>query len=228
MRAGRPSERRFAPPRTPDQLTDQVGPISSALKDPPNAPEVIFIESLDAQTAPRHVQALVAQRSAGREFVAELRARGLNVQALRAATYEEGLTAAQAQAPITHLLAMEPAAPQLTARMQTWAEQTGVQLSIVPNELWLTTRNEWQEFASGRKELRMEFWYRRVRKARGWLMEPSAVDEPLGAFGTLIRRIGAACQRGRWYRVRRTSSNRDCAEGDQRGARRIGGTLRRD
>jgi len=131
------------------------------------------------------VQALVAQRSAGREFVAELRARGLNVQVLRAASYEEGLTAAHAQAPITHLLAMEPAAPQLTARMQTWAKKTSVQLSIVPNELWLTTRDEWEEFASGRKELRMEFWYRRVRKARGWLMEPSAGDEPLGGVWNL-------------------------------------------
>ena len=169
----------------PDQLTDQVGPIHAALLDVSSAPGVIFIESLDAQTAPRHVQALVAQRSAGREFVAELRARGLNVQALRAATYEEGLTAAHAQAPITHLLAMEPAAPQLTARMQAWAEQTGVQLSIVPNELWLTTRDEWEEFASGRKELRMEFWYRRVRKARGWLMEPGAADEPLGGVWNL-------------------------------------------
>ena len=169
----------------PDQLTDQVGPIHAALLDVSSAPGVIFIESLDAQTAPRHVQALVAQRSAGREFVAELRARGLNVQALRAATYEEGLTAAHAQAPITHLLAMEPAAPQLTARMQTWAEQTGVQLSIVPNELWLTTRDEWEEFAGGRKELRMEFWYRRVRKARGWLMEPGAADEPLGGVWNL-------------------------------------------
>lgn len=103
---------------------------------------------------------------------------------------------------------MEPAAPQLTARMQTWAEQTDVQLSIVPNELWLTTRDEWEEFASGRKELRMEFWYRRVRKARGWLMEPGAGDEPLGAYGTLIRRIGAVCQREQWCRARRTSLQR--------------------
>ena len=169
----------------PDQLTDQVGPIRAALQDPQRAPGVIFIESRDAQSAPRHLQALVAQRSAGREFIAELRARGLKVQELRADTYEDGLAAAQAGAPITHLLAMEPAAPQLTARMQTWAEQTGVQLSIVPNELWLTTRDEWEEFASGRKELRMEFWYRRVRKARGWLMEPGAGDEPLGGVWNL-------------------------------------------
>jgi deoxyribodipyrimidine photolyase-like uncharacterized protein len=82
----------------PDQLTDQVGPIHAALLDVSSAPGVIFIESLDAQTAPRHVQALVAQRSAGREFVAELRARGLNVQALRTATYEEAkLIRARAQ-----------------------------------------------------------------------------------------------------------------------------------
>ncbi len=169
----------------PDQLTDQVGPVRAALLDPSSAPSMIFIESLDAQTAPRHVQALVTQRAAGREFVAELRARGLKVQMLRAATYEEGLTTAHGQSPITELVAMEPSAPQLTARLRTWAEQAGVSLSFIPNELWLTTRDEWEEFTSGRKELRMEFWYRRVRKARGWLMEPGAGDEPLGGVWNL-------------------------------------------
>ena len=169
----------------PDQLTDQVGPVRAALLDPSSAPSMIFIESLDAQSVPRHVQALVAQRAAGREFVEGLRARGLKVQLLRATTYEAGLTAAHQHAPITHLLAMEPSAPQLTARVRIWAEQAGVNLNFTPNELWLTTRDEWEEFASGRKELRMEFWYRRVRKARGWLMESEASDQPLGGVWNL-------------------------------------------
>ena len=168
----------------PDQLTDQVGPVHVALQT--GAPvRIIMVESRDAQPAPRHVQALVAQRAAGREFAAEMRAKGLRVDLIRSATFEEGLDAARTHDPFARLTVMEPSAPQLAARLRAWATSAAVALTVAPNELWLTTREEWEEFARGRKELRMEFWYRRVRTARGWLMEPDGSGEPLGGVWNL-------------------------------------------
>ncbi|MFZ9141479.1 MAG: cryptochrome/photolyase family protein [Candidatus Limnocylindrus sp.] len=168
----------------PDQLTDQVGPVRDALLG--GAPvRIIMVESRDAQPAPRHVQALVTQRAAGREFAAEMRAKGLHVDLIQSGTFEEGLTTARTKDSFATLTLMEPSAPQLTARLHAWASSAAVTLEITPNELWLTTREEWEEFARGRKELRMEFWYRRVRAARGWLMEPDRSAEPLGGVWNL-------------------------------------------
>ena len=168
----------------PDQLTDQVGPVRAALRN--GSPmRIIMVESRDAQPAPRHVQSLVAQRAAGREFADEMRAQGLRVDHIKSTTFEEGLDAARTHGTFASLTVMEPSAPQLTARLQAWAESAAVTLEIVPNELWLTTRNEWEEFARGRKELRMEYWYRSVRTARGWLMEPGASGKPLGGVWNL-------------------------------------------
>jgi deoxyribodipyrimidine photolyase-like uncharacterized protein len=66
----------------PDQLTDQVGPVRAALHG--GSPvRIIMVESRDAQPAPRHVQALVAQRAAGREFATEMRAKGLRVDLIQ-------------------------------------------------------------------------------------------------------------------------------------------------
>ena len=168
----------------PDQLTDQVGPVRAALHG--GSPvRIIMVESRDAQPAPRHVQALVAQRAAGREFATEMRAKGLRVDLIQSETFEEGLDAARKGGAFASLTVMEPSAPQLTTRLHAWAESAAVTLEIAPNELWLTTREEWEEFAHGRKELRMEFWYRRVRAARGWLMEPGGSGKPLGGVWNL-------------------------------------------
>ena len=168
----------------PDQLTDQVGPVHVALQRGERVP-IIMIESRDAQPAPRHVQALVAQRAAGREYAAELRAKGLPVNLIQSETLEAGLDAARAREPFTRLMLMEPSSPQLATRLRAWAKTAEVTAEFLPNELWLTTRTEWDEYVQGRKELRMEFWYRRVRAARGWLMEPNGKGVPLGGVWNL-------------------------------------------
>ena len=74
----------------PDQLTDQVGPVFDALSSKKAKSTILMVESRDAQPAPRHVQALVTLRAAGREFAEQLRVQGLAVQLIQAETYEEG------------------------------------------------------------------------------------------------------------------------------------------
>ena len=96
----------------PDQLTDQVGPVYSALSSKKTRPTILMVESRDSQPAPRHVQALVTLRAAGREFAEQLRAQGLTVQLIQAETYEEGLSAACAAGRVTGLHVMEPSGPQ--------------------------------------------------------------------------------------------------------------------
>jgi deoxyribodipyrimidine photolyase-like uncharacterized protein len=64
-------------------------------------------------------------------------------------TLEDGLERARRESPFTRLTAMEPSGPQLAERLRTWAARVGVELVLVPNELWLTSRQEWDAFARG-------------------------------------------------------------------------------
>ena len=156
----------------PDQLTDQVGPVAEALAGDSNkAPQIIMVEARDAWALPRHIQALVSQVAAGREFASSLRGRGLTVIQVTSDSLESGLQQLAKTYTIKQCTVMEPASPEDLTRLRAAVAAAGIELNVVPNALWLTSRTAWDEFREGRRELRMEFWYRRVRADRGWLME---------------------------------------------------------
>ena len=156
----------------PDQLTDQVGPVAEALAGDSNkAPQIIMVEARDAWALPRHIQALVSQVAAGRDFASSLRGRGLTVIQVTSDSLESGLQQLAKTYTIKQCTVMEPASPEDLTRLRAAVAAAGIELNVVPNALWLTSRTAWDEFREGRRELRMEFWYRRVRADRGWLME---------------------------------------------------------
>ena len=170
-----------------DQLTDQVGPLrahldgTTALAEP-----ILVLEITSVRHEARHVQAVVLQIAALRGFVAELQARGIQTEVVQASTLGEALTAAQAQYKPAGITLMDPAQPQDLEVIQAWSAASGVPVEVVENQLWLTSVAEWDAFKKGRKELRMEYWYRRVRSARGWLMDERAgKSEPIGGTWNL-------------------------------------------
>ena len=164
-----------------DQLTDQVGPLRALLAgEAAFSLPVLVIEVTGNRRARRHIQAVAMQIAALRTFAHELTVRGLATEIVAAETLPAALTELHHRYQPSGLTVMDPAQPQERAAIESWGANCGVPISVVPNELWLTTREEWVEFRAGRKGLRMEFWYRRVRGARGWLMEPGDPTTPLG------------------------------------------------
>ena len=61
--------------------------------------------------------------------------------------------------------------------MQNWSESLGCQVDILPDDRFLTSHSEFAGWASGRKQLRMEYFYRDMRKKTGLLMHS---DKPVG------------------------------------------------
>jgi deoxyribodipyrimidine photolyase-related protein len=53
-------------------------------------------------------------------------------------------------------------------------EALGGSLDRVPNELWLSSDEDFDTWAQGRLSLRMEHWYRVERRRTGWLMSDAA------------------------------------------------------
>jgi deoxyribodipyrimidine photolyase-related protein len=77
----------------------------------------------------------------------------------------------------THLSVTEPAEWRLMQEMQGWAETLGIGVEILPDTRFLATHQEFADWADGKKQLRMEFFYREMRRKTGLLMDG---DEPLG------------------------------------------------
>jgi len=169
-----------------DQLTDQVGPVHALRADPHAFARPLFVaEVTGIRREKRHLQAVVMQVAALRAFAEELRRRGIETEVVAAETLELVLDQIRERHQPEAITLMDPAQPQDLAAVQAWASSTSTPVTIAENELWLTTRDEWTAFRSGRKELRMEYWYRRVRGARGWLMEEGDPSTPLGGTWNL-------------------------------------------
>jgi deoxyribodipyrimidine photolyase-related protein len=158
-----------------DQLNMQVGPLS---KLEPSQTTVLMVESLErGQSVPFHKQKLGLVYSAMRHFKLELERAGFTVNYQSCTKWIDGIRAHLEQFPGANLLLMEPADFGVDALLRTMIETHGGTLEVVENELWLSNDADFAAFAKGKKSLRMEFFYRKLREKTGWLMEAA---QPVG------------------------------------------------
>ncbi len=75
------------------------------------------------------------------------------------------------------LIIVEPGEYRVREEIQQTADQAGIPLEIRVDRHFLTTIEQFAQHARGRKQLRMEFFYREVRKQHQVLMEDG---EPIG------------------------------------------------
>tara|TARA_Y100001968_G_scaffold327036_1_gene371265 strand:- start:194 stop:1726 length:1533 start_codon:yes stop_codon:yes gene_type:complete len=61
--------------------------------------------------------------------------------------------------------------------MQQWQNQLGIPVEICDDDRFIATLEQFSEWADGRKQWRMEYFYREMRKLTGLLMEG---DKPIG------------------------------------------------
>ena len=124
--------------------------------------------------------------SATRHFAAEQRARGrpLHYIALDDAA-NRGTLAAELRATIA---ALRPQALVMTApgdwrvltALRAVAADTGLALDVREDRHFFATVREFRAHAQGRKQLRMEFFYREMRRRQRVLMDPADPAQPEG------------------------------------------------
>ena len=71
----------------------------------------------------------------------------------------------------------EPGEWRLRAEMDRWQRQLGVAVDILEDDRFICSHAEFRSWAEGRKQMRMEFFYREMRRKTGLLMEG---DKPAG------------------------------------------------
>ena len=166
-------------------LGDQLSRELSALRDiDPTCDVVLMVEVGDETTYVRHhKQKIALVLSAMRHFAELLRADGIAVDYVRlddegnTGSFTGELGRALSRHPVDRVIVTEPGEWRVWEIMQSWKHVLGTPVEIRDDDRFLCSRAEFANWAKGRKGLRMEFFYRYMRRKTGWLMNGS---EPEG------------------------------------------------
>jgi deoxyribodipyrimidine photolyase-related protein len=166
-------------------LGDQLSPAMSSLAGADPEQDVILLCEVDAETryVRHHRKKIVFILSAMRHFAEELRGLGYRVDYVRLddAGNTGSFTGELARAVERHrpegIRVTEPGEWRVLEMMKGWQETVGCPVEILPDERFLCSREEFRRWADGRKQWRMEHFYRDMRRRTGLLMEG---DKPLG------------------------------------------------
>ncbi len=163
-------------------LIDQLDLSSSVLRGfDPKADEIFMVESRhEAQYVWFHKAKIVLFLSAMRHFAKGLKS--LNypityvqdsplsiVSALKEKIQKEG---------IVHIVCVEPGEWRLKQEIETLAIECNLTLDMRKDNHFFCSRQEFAEWSSGKKELRLEYFYRLMRKRHNVLI--NADGEPIG------------------------------------------------
>lgn len=160
-------------------LGDQLDTEASALQDFDPAQDVVWMAEVQEEST--HVwsskQRIAVFLSAMRHFAKDLRARGLALVYTQLDDADnQGTLGRQLHHTITQL---HPAALVLTApgdwrvlqSMRAVAAEHQLPLDLRDDTHFFSTVREFAAHAKGRKQLRLEYWYRELRHKHGILME---------------------------------------------------------
>jgi deoxyribodipyrimidine photolyase-related protein len=152
----------------------------SALADlAPSECVVLMIESLErSQALKYHKQKILLLWSAMRHFAEELRGLGYTVDYYQnLPDFDTGLSRHLVKYRSGLIRLMEGAEYHAHRGLARLARSMGLDVEITPNNMFLSDRKEFLNHAQGKKSLRMEFFYRRIRRQTGLMMD---AGEPVG------------------------------------------------
>lgn len=81
------------------------------------------------------------------------------------------------QHAITKLVLAKPGEYRLSEDIKTWSQKLNVEVEISDDNRFLASESDFSNWASGRKQLRMEYFYREMRQKHQYLMEDG---KPIG------------------------------------------------
>ncbi len=180
-------------------LGDQLDEDSAAFDEFDPTQDVIWMAEVAAESTHvwTHKARIVTFLAAMRHFRERLRKRGWTVHYRRlddpdnAGNLDGELSQAVARLKPQKLIVVEPGEWRVEELLKKVARQSGLPLEIRTDRYFLCTKVEFAAHAQGRKQLRMEFFYREMRRRTGVLMvgeEPAQGQwnfdsENRGSFG---------------------------------------------
>jgi deoxyribodipyrimidine photolyase-related protein len=166
-------------------LGDQLTPtLSSLAAGDPAQDRVLMAELHDEASYVRHHKKKIAFLfSAMRHFAEELRTLGWTVDYVKLddPANQGSFSAQVAHAVAAHvperLIATDAGEWRVAEMFKAWQEALGVPVDMLPDTRFIATIPEFLSWAEGRKQLRMEYFYRDMRRKTGLLLNG---DQPEG------------------------------------------------
>lgn len=160
-------------------LGDQLSHSISSLGDIESSDTVLICEVMEEATYVKHHPKKIAYLfSAMRHFSEELKQKGIKVRYIKLTDPAntgnftgEVLRAAKAIKPEC-LIVTEPGEFRVKTMMESWGKLLGVPVEIRIDNRFLCSIQEFTLWAENKKQLRMEYFYREMRKKYSILMEP--------------------------------------------------------
>lgn len=172
-------------------LGDQLSLNLASLRDiDPEKDVVLMAEVMGECTYVRHhVKKIVFVLSAMRHFAETLRARGIRVDYRHLADADnsgslrgELVGAVQRHRP-QRVVVTEPGEWRVREDMEGWQTGIGIPVEIRADDRFLASHADFARWAAGRRSLRMEYFYREMRRRTGLLLDN--IGKPLGGTWNL-------------------------------------------
>jgi len=166
-------------------LGDQCSASLSALDGLDPARDIVLMMEVRAECThvPHHPQKIALILSVMRHFARTLEARGVRVDYIRlddpanTHSFEGEVARAVARHAPGRIIATEPGEWRVRQAMEGWEAKLGLPVELREDTRFLADLSLFRRWAQGRKQLRMEFFYREMRRETGLLM---AGEEPEG------------------------------------------------
>ena len=167
-------------------LGDQLSPEMSSLRDADRSADLILIaEVMEEATYVRHHKKKIAFLFAAmRHFARELEGAGYRVRYVRlddpdnqGSLRGEVARALEETSGLNRVVVSKPGEWRLLQDMETWGDLLPVPVELREDTRFVVPFKEFEAWAKGRKQLRMEYFYREVRRKTGLLMDG---EEPAG------------------------------------------------
>jgi deoxyribodipyrimidine photolyase-related protein len=160
-------------------LGDQLSESISALQDIDLSNDIVLICEVmsEASYVPHHPKKIAFLFAAMRHFAEELRESGINVRYIKlndshnTGSFSGEVERAIAELKPQKLICTEASEYRVLQMMQDWQQTYDIPTEIRHDDRFLAKYDEFAKWASGKKQLRMEFFYREMRKKYNILLE---------------------------------------------------------
>lgn len=159
-------------------IGDQLSPGISSLCDINKEEDVVLMAEVMAECTyvKHHKKKIAFVLSAMRHFAQELEADGIQVDYVKLTDKgNTGTLKGEAERAVKRykadsLIITKPGEYRLMEDMESWSQDLGVSVELRDDDRFIATLAEFNDWADNRKELRMEYFYREMRRKTGFLM----------------------------------------------------------
>ncbi len=159
-------------------LSDQLSHSLSSLEDAKDNDIILMCEVIEEATYVKyHPKKIALIFASMRHFADELRQQGKNVRYVvlddpqNSGTLEGEVKRAIDENKVQNIVVTEPGEYRILQKFSSWEQGLGLSMEIRPDNRFLCQLDELKKWAKEKKQLRMEYFYREMRKRYNILIE---------------------------------------------------------